>query len=53
LSRALGDFEFKKNTTLGPEKQIITADPDITCHDIDEEDEFIIVACDGKSTVPG
>ncbi|KAF8627479.1 hypothetical protein AX17_006291 [Amanita inopinata Kibby_2008] len=47
LSRALGDFEFKKNYALGPEQQIITADPDITCHEITEEDEFLILACDG------
>ncbi|TFK27738.1 PP2C-domain-containing protein [Coprinopsis marcescibilis] len=47
LSRALGDFEFKKNYSLPPEKQIITADPDVTCHEITEEDEFLVVACDG------
>lgn len=47
LSRALGDFEFKKNYSLTPEKQIITADPDVTCHEISEEDEFLIIACDG------
>jgi len=47
LSRALGDFEFKKNYTLGPEAQIITANPDVTCHEISEEDEFVVIACDG------
>ncbi|KXN88252.1 hypothetical protein AN958_07711 [Leucoagaricus sp. SymC.cos] len=47
LSRALGDFEFKKNWSLGPEAQIITANPDVTCHDITEEDEFLVLACDG------
>ncbi|KAG2010210.1 phophatase 2C family protein [Coprinopsis cinerea AmutBmut pab1-1] len=47
LSRALGDFEFKKNYALPPEKQIITADPDVTVHEITEEDEFLVVACDG------
>lgn len=47
LSRALGDFEFKKNYNMSPEKQIITADPDITCHDITDEDEFLVLACDG------
>jgi serine/threonine protein phosphatase PrpC len=49
LSRALGDFEFKKNYSLSPEKQIITADPDITVHEITEDDEFLVVACDGQS----
>ncbi|KAF8517426.1 PP2C-domain-containing protein [Hysterangium stoloniferum] len=47
LSRAIGDFEFKKNYSLSPERQIITADPDIIQHDITEEDEFIVIACDG------
>ncbi|KAJ7109712.1 phosphatase 2C-like domain-containing protein [Mycena crocata] len=47
LSRALGDFEFKKNYNMTPEKQIITADPDVTCHDITDEDEFLVLACDG------
>ncbi|KAJ7505343.1 phosphatase 2C-like domain-containing protein [Mycena galericulata] len=47
LSRALGDFEFKKNYNMSPEKQIITADPDVTCHDITDEDEFLVLACDG------
>ncbi|KAM6494231.1 PP2C domain containing protein [Amanita muscaria] len=47
LSRALGDFEFKKNNELAPEKQIITADPDVICHEVTEEDEFLVIACDG------
>ncbi|PFH53983.1 hypothetical protein AMATHDRAFT_72999 [Amanita thiersii Skay4041] len=47
LSRALGDFEFKKNQALSPEQQIITADPEVISHDITEEDEFLILACDG------
>ncbi|KAF4577146.1 Protein phosphatase 2C 2 [Pleurotus pulmonarius] len=47
LSRALGDFEFKKNYSLGVERQVITADPDVTCHDMTEEDEFLVLACDG------
>ncbi|KAM0790407.1 hypothetical protein ACM66B_003289 [Microbotryomycetes sp. NB124-2] len=47
LSRALGDFEFKQSTHLDPEHQIVTADPDITVHEHDEDDEFIVIACDG------
>lgn len=49
LSRALGDFEFKKNYNLGPEAQIITSNPEVTCHEITKEDEFLIIACDGVS----
>jgi len=47
LSRALGDFDFKKNYSLSPQAQIITADPDVTCHEIKEDDEFFVLACDG------
>ncbi|CAO3634017.1 unnamed protein product [Cunninghamella blakesleeana] len=47
LSRALGDFEFKQRDDLPAEEQAVTADPDITVHNITEKDEFIIVACDG------
>jgi protein phosphatase 2C family protein 2/3 len=47
LSRALGDFMFKKNKSLLPENQIITANPEVTVHNITEEDEFLVIACDG------
>ncbi|KAI1008149.1 Protein phosphatase 2C 2 [Podosphaera aphanis] len=47
LSRAIGDFEFKKSATLAPEQQIVTAFPDVTVHDISEDDEFLVLACDG------
>lgn len=50
LSRALGDFDFKKNQLLIPEKQIITADPEVTVHEISDEDEFLVIACDGEHT---
>jgi protein phosphatase 2C family protein 2/3 len=43
----LGDFVLKRNKDLPAEEQIITADPDITCRDISEEDEFLVIACDG------
>lgn len=47
LSRAIGDFEFKNNHGLPPEDQIVTANPDILVHELGEEDEFLILACDG------
>ncbi|KZT12047.1 PP2C-domain-containing protein [Laetiporus sulphureus 93-53] len=47
LARALGDFDYKKNDSLSAEAQIITGDPEIIEHDVTEEDEFFIVACDG------
>lgn len=47
LSRAIGDFEFKKNKDLPAEQQIVTAYPDVTEHKITDDDEFLVVACDG------
>jgi len=47
LSRAIGDFEFKKNAKLPPEEQIVTAYPDVTVHEISDDDEFLVLACDG------
>ncbi|KAG8916804.1 Protein phosphatase 2C 2 [Tulasnella sp. 417] len=47
LSRAIGDFEFKSNQSLEPEKQIVTSDPEITVHEPTEDDEFLVIACDG------
>ncbi|KAF2398959.1 protein phosphatase [Trichodelitschia bisporula] len=47
LSRAIGDFEFKKSADLPPELQIVTAFPDVTVHTISDDDEFLVVACDG------
>ncbi|KAK3360197.1 phosphatase 2C-domain-containing protein [Lasiosphaeria hispida] len=47
LSRAIGDFEFKKSAELAPEQQIVTAYPDVVVHDLAEDDEFLVVACDG------
>ncbi|KAI8639641.1 phosphatase 2C-like domain-containing protein [Parasitella parasitica] len=47
LSRAIGDFEFKQNEQLPPEKQAVTCDPDITDREITNNDEFLVLACDG------
>jgi len=47
LSRALGDFVFKRNAGMGPEEQMVIALPDIELRDISEDWEFILLACDG------
>lgn len=47
LARALGDFDYKRNEALSPEAQIITCDPEIVEHEMTDEDEFLIIACDG------
>ena len=49
LSRAIGDFEFKKSAELSPEQQIVTAFPDVVTHPISEDDEFLVIACDGNN----
>lgn len=48
LSRAIGDFEFKKSAELSPEQQIVTAYPDVITHTISDDDEFLVIACDGQ-----
>ncbi len=50
LSRAIGDFEFKKSAELSPEQQIVTAFPDVISHTITDDDEFLVIACDGTHT---
>ncbi|KAJ9167644.1 hypothetical protein P3X46_019261 [Hevea brasiliensis] len=47
LARAIGDMEFKQNKFLPPEKQIVTANPDINTVELCDDDEFIVLACDG------
>ncbi|KAL5012876.1 hypothetical protein ScPMuIL_011427 [Solemya velum] len=47
LSRALGDFVFKKNDKKGPEEQIVTAHPDVIEKAITPDHEFLLLACDG------
>ncbi|KAG8191961.1 hypothetical protein JTE90_002235 [Oedothorax gibbosus] len=47
LSRALGDFVFKKNEKKPPEEQIVTAYPDVVVKDLTSDHEFIVLACDG------
>ena len=44
----MGDFEFKKSAELAPEQQIVTAFPDVVAHDLTDDDEFLVIACDGK-----
>lgn len=47
LARAIGDMEFKQNKYLPAEKQVVTADPDVTSVELCEDDEFLVIACDG------
>ncbi|TKW22108.2 hypothetical protein SEVIR_4G204600v4 [Setaria viridis] len=47
LSRAIGDMEFKQNKFLSPDKQILTANPDINIVELCDDDDFLVLACDG------
>ncbi|KAH3746183.1 Protein phosphatase 2C 2 [Pelomyxa schiedti] len=47
LSRAIGDHDYKRNTTLPDKDQIITCVPDVIVQDLVEADRFLILACDG------
>lgn len=47
LSRSIGDMEYKKNPSLPPEEQMITANPDVLTYQITAKSEYLILACDG------
>uniref|UniRef100_A0A0E0LE43 protein-serine/threonine phosphatase n=1 Tax=Oryza punctata TaxID=4537 RepID=A0A0E0LE43_ORYPU len=47
LSRAIGDIEFKQNKFLSPDKQMLTANPDINTVELCDDDDFLVLACDG------
>jgi protein phosphatase 2C family protein 2/3 len=47
LSRALGDFVFKKNENKAAEEQIVTAYPDVDIKELTSDHEFVLLACDG------
>lgn len=48
LSRAIGDHTYKQNKDMTAKDQMISALPDIRTLTIDsEEDEFMVLACDG------
>ncbi|XP_018015519.1 probable protein phosphatase 2C T23F11.1 isoform X2 [Hyalella azteca] len=47
LSRAMGDFVFKKNPLKDPREQVVTAFPEVTVHAVTPDWEFVLLACDG------
>lgn len=47
LSRAFGDFVFKKNPLKNAKEQVVTVYPDVTVHDVTPDWEFVVLACDG------
>ncbi|KAK9499107.1 hypothetical protein O3M35_003615 [Rhynocoris fuscipes] len=48
VSRALGDYEYKNVEGRGPCEQLVSPEPEIFVRDrSDENDEFLVLACDG------
>jgi len=47
VSRAIGDFSFKRNSSKSLSDQMVSAYPDIKIEQITALDEFLIMACDG------
>ncbi|XP_064411522.1 protein phosphatase 1G [Latimeria chalumnae] len=47
LSRAIGDHFYKRNKSLPPEEQMICAMPDVKVLPLNNDHEFMVIACDG------
>ncbi|KAL8117437.1 putative protein phosphatase 2C 21 isoform X2 [Apium graveolens] len=47
LARAIGDSELKSDHSRPAEEQIVTANPDLRTVELDGDDEFLVLACDG------
>lgn len=47
VSRALGDFTYKHRPDLHPKEQKISCYPDIQVHERTNDDDVLILACDG------
>lgn len=47
LSRSIGDLKYKQVPGISPPNQMITAEPDIKQVELEPDDEFIILGCDG------
>jgi len=47
VSRGLGDFTYKSNEVLRVDQQKVVPNPEFVTYPRKEEDEFIILACDG------
>lgn len=47
VSRALGDFEYKLDQNLDPKCQLVSPEPEVFFQSKSENDEFVVLACDG------
>ncbi|XP_043930404.1 protein phosphatase 1A isoform X2 [Protopterus annectens] len=53
VSRALGDFDYKCVHGKGPTEQLVSPEPEVFVIERSEEDQFIVLACDGIWDVMG
>ena len=47
LSRSIGDLEYKNVPSFPPERQAVTAAPEIKNIALTQEDDFLVLCCDG------
>ena len=47
VSRALGDFDYKRVDGIKPECQLVSPEPEVHCMERRDTDEFMLLACDG------
>ena len=48
VSRALGDFDYKRSLDLKATEQLVSPEPEVTAFErVQDEDEFLLLACDG------
>lgn len=47
MSRALGDYQYKRNKMLEKDQQMVSCYPDIAVHIRSDVDQLLVVACDG------
>ena len=51
VSRAFGDNDYKSNKDVSPSNQAVICTPDIVVRErSDDEDMYLILACDGVSS---
>ena len=47
VSRALGDFDYKAQPKLPAIQQLVSPEPDVDILERCQEDQFVLLACDG------
>jgi len=47
LTRSLGDLDYKSNTSLTQEQQILSSKPDVFVEKLTKDIDFMLIACDG------